>query len=100
MSTIRKLLPLLAASVLLVGFTGGASAYQCKTQAVAVSAPGADQGTAITVGRALWTSNVRKKFGLEWSVWSIAAAPSQNCSPAGGGYQCIFTAKPCKYVVQ
>jgi hypothetical protein len=98
-AVLRKLAPLAAAATLLVGFTAGASAYQCKAQPEIVAAPGVNQGTAIATGRSMWTASVRSKHGLEWSVWSIASNPTQNCAPVPGGVQCVITAKPCKYVV-
>ena len=97
---LRTLAPLAAAATLLVGFTAGASAYQCRTQPELSVGSAVNQGTAIMLGRALWSNSVKAKYGLEWSVWSIAVAPSQNCAAAGGGVQCVISAKPCKYVVQ
>ena len=91
--------PLAVASVLLVGATSGASAYQCRTQAQAAVAVAPNHAIAIAVGKSMWTSKVKSQFGLEWSVWSIAATPTQNCMNAPGGVQCVLTAKPCKYVV-
>jgi hypothetical protein len=99
MSIIRKLVPLAGAAVLVAAFATGASAYQCKAQSEISVGAGTNQGTAIMIGRSLWTASVRAKHGLEWSVWSIAAAPAQNCAPGGGGFQCVISAKPCKYVV-
>jgi hypothetical protein len=92
--------PLAVASVMLVGITSGASAYQCKAQIQGVNVMGGNYATALAIGKSTWTSKVKSQFGLEWSVWTIAASPTQSCSPAGGGYQCVLTAKPCKYVVQ
>jgi hypothetical protein len=91
--------PLAVASVLIVGATSGASAYQCKSQPQGVVAAAANYPTAVAMSQSLWTSKVRSQFGLEWSVWTIAAAKTQACNPAGGGFQCVVTAKPCKYVV-
>ncbi len=91
--------PLAVASVLLVGATSGASAYQCKSQPQGVNVVGPNHATGLAIGKSAWTSKVQSKFGLEWSVWTIAATPTQNCGPASGGFQCVLTAKPCKYVV-
>ncbi len=96
---IARAAPLAVASIMLVGITSGASAYQCKSQPQGVNVVGPNYATALAIGQSTWTSKVRSKFGLEWSVWSIAATPMQNCGPAGGGFQCVLTAKPCKYVV-
>lgn len=95
-----KLAAIAGASVLVVGFTAGASAYQCKNQAEAAYFVSPSAATAMQASRAVWASKVQQKFGLEWSVHTIAAAPSQVCNPATGGTQCTFIAKPCKYVVQ
>jgi hypothetical protein len=92
--------PLAVASVLLVGATSGASAYQCKSQPQGVVAAAVNYPTAVALGQSLWTSKVKSQFGLEWSVWTIAASPTQSCSQIGAGFQCVVTAKPCKYVVQ
>jgi hypothetical protein len=61
---------------------------------------GPNYPTAVAIGKSTWTSKVKSQFGLEWSVWSIAASPMQTCNPVAGGFQCVVTAKPCKYVVQ
>ena len=91
--------PLAVASIMLVGITSGASAYQCKSQIQGINVVGPNHATALAIGKSMWTSKVQSKFGLEWSVWTIAATPMQNCGPASGGVQCVLTAKPCKYVV-
>jgi hypothetical protein len=95
-----KLASIAAAAVVLVGFTAGANAYQCKVQPESAVFVSPDAGAAMHTSRALWSAKVKQKFGLEWSVYSIAANPSQNCFNGGGGIQCTVIAKPCKYVVQ
>lgn len=94
-------LGLLAASfAFAAALAGGAAAYQCKTQSESVALPGATQGTALATAHATWTSKVRQTLGLEWSVWSIAAARQQSCVQAAAGhFMCHVAAKPCKYVV-
>lgn len=89
-----------SAAVVLIGLTAGASAYQCKTHPEMAAFVSPDHAASLHTSRAIWTSKVRQKFGLEWSVYSIAANPTQICQNGNGGVQCIVTAKPCKYVVQ
>ncbi len=100
MSIIRTLAPFAAASALLVGFTVGASAYQCKAASETAAFVSPSAATAMHTSRVVWSAKVKQKFGLEWSVWSIAQNPVQNCMNGAGGTQCIVIAKPCKYVVQ
>lgn len=97
---LSKLAAVAGASVLVVGFAAAASAYECKIQPEAGIFVSPSHATAVHASRAMWTSKVKQKFGLEWSVHTIAAAPSQICQPGAGGTQCTFIAKPCKYVVQ
>jgi hypothetical protein len=99
MSLLRKLGPLVVASVAIVGFSATADAYQCRTKNETVVVPDPNQGTALATAHAAWTASVKSKYGLPWSVWSIAAQPVQSCSPAGSGYQCMVRARPCLYVV-
>ena len=100
MNFLRKLAQIAVTSVVLVGFSGGANAYDCKAKPETIAAPGQNQGAAIATGRSIWTTKVKGKYGLAWSVWAIADAPQQSCQPAGNGWLCVITAKPCKYVVQ
>jgi hypothetical protein len=95
-----KLATVAAAAFVLVGFTAGASAYQCKVQPEVALFVSPNAAAAMHTSRVLWTNKVKQKFGLEWSVYSIAANPSQNCLNGAGGIQCTVVAKPCKYVVQ
>ncbi len=97
---LSKLAAVAGASVLVVGFAAAASAYECKIQPEAAVFVSPSAATAMHVSRVVWTSKVKQKFGLEWSVHTIAASPSQSCQPGAGGTQCTFIAKPCKYVVQ
>lgn len=98
-SASSRLTPLALAVVLLGGLTASASAYECKSQPEGVAITASTSGTGMAQGKAAWTSKVKGKFGLAWSVWTIAAAPQQSCTPAAGGFQCVTLAKPCKYVV-
>ena len=102
MSTFRMIAPLAVAAAMLAGATAGADAYQCRAKSESTVMVGVNQPTAAALGQAAWSSKVKTKFGLEWSVWSIAANPQQACAPAGGGgsFQCATIAKPCKYVVE
>lgn len=99
MSIFRKLAPLAAATVMLVGFSVGASAYECKAQFETATFVSPSAATAMHASRLVWSSKVKQKFGLEWSVHSIAASPVQTCTNGAGGTQCVVMAKPCKYVV-
>ena len=100
MTLLKKLAPIGVSTTLLLGFAGGASAYQCKSTPEVAAATLANPGTALMASKSAWTAKVRGKFGLEWSVYNIAANASQNCLATGGGIMCTVIAKPCKYVVQ
>jgi hypothetical protein len=98
--TFRMLAPCAGAAFMLLGFAGGASAYQCKPTNQSAISFGQTHPMAQAVGRGMWTSKVKNSLGLEWSVWSIAANGAQSCVAVSGGFQCTTIAKPCKYVVQ
>jgi hypothetical protein len=100
MSILRKIAPLAATTVMLVGFATGASAYECKAQYETAAFVSPSVATAMHASKSVWSSKVQQKLGLEWSVWNIAAVPVQNCTQTGSNYQCVVMAKPCKYVVQ
>jgi hypothetical protein len=100
MSNITKIAASALTAAVLFAFAGSAEAYQCKAQNEAANGKAIGQNLALIRGKTNWTNSVKGKFGLEWSVWNIASAPSQNCSKNGAMYQCTVVAKPCKYVVQ
>jgi hypothetical protein len=48
-----------------------------------------------------WETRMKDKFGLSWSLWSIAAGKSITCNDTSDNKNlCIASAKPCNYVVQ
>jgi hypothetical protein len=97
MSNITKIAAAALTAATLFAFAGSAEAYQCKAQGeAAIGKAFAGQNLALNRSKANWTQSVKGKFGLEWSVWNIAAAPSQNCSKNGNMHQCTVVAKPCK----
>ncbi len=100
MKNIAKIAASTLAAATLFAFVGSAEAYQCKAQNEAANGKAIGQNLALNRSKANWTKSVKGKFGLEWSVYTIASAPSQNCAKNGAMYQCTVVAKPCKYVVQ
>jgi hypothetical protein len=59
---------------------------------------------ALSKSKSNWTTRVKDKYGLAWSVYKIAQAKSQSCSKTTIGgvkkWNCERSAKPCLYVVQ
>jgi hypothetical protein len=101
MSFVRKIAPLAGAALILTAFASGASAYQCKKLNVTGVNVSTAQAAALAGARANWTGKAKAAYGLSWSVWSIAASPTQTCAPgANGTFICTAKAKPCNYVVQ
>jgi hypothetical protein len=76
-----------------------AHAYVCKATYTQVGANAVLKATAMANARAAWSATVNSKYGLSWSVWNIAASPSQPCVLGGGKWICQAKAKPCNYVV-
>ena len=85
---------------LLIGFSlaGTAEAYQCKNGYKQVETLAKLKAKSKATGRALWTSEVKNEYGLQWSAWDIAANKSQSCEWTGNRWYCITKAKPCLYV--
>jgi len=83
-----------------VTLAASANAYQCKNNFQQVESIAKLKATAKASGRSLWTSSVKSSYGLEWSVWNIAANDSQSCEHTGNNWYCTTKAKPCLYVVQ
>jgi hypothetical protein len=101
MLTIRKT----ALALTLVTFAGfsfasSAQAYQCKGNFTQVETHAKIRAKAKSLGRTYWTSTVKDNYGLQWSVWNIAASKSQSCEHTGNQWYCVTKAKPCLYVVQ
>jgi hypothetical protein len=92
----------LAGAVALIPLTlaGTAEAYQCKALKTQAEAIGNTQAAAKASARSFWSTAVKNKYDLAWSVWNIAASKSENCDWTGNKFYCIIKAKPCLYVVQ
>ena len=83
-----------------VVFAGNAEAYQCKNTKTQAEAIGNTQAGTKAAARGFWTTAVKNKYDLAWSVWDISASKSQDCNWTGTKFYCIVKAKPCLYVVQ
>jgi hypothetical protein len=89
-----------AATILAFAFAAeGAQAYQCKTSFVQAEALGNTKVKALKSAKTAWSADVNGKYGLAWSVWTIAASKSQDCGWTNTKFYCIIKAKPCLYVV-
>lgn len=82
------------------GFTGEAHAYACKGTQYSGAATKKTKMAARHGARKSWTNSMKNQFGLEWSVWSIAAGKSVQCHKTGTKHTCLALARPCQYVVQ
>ena len=89
----------IAAGVGLIALGAPAQAYVCKSNYTTVGANAVLKVTARANARTAWSATVNGKYGLSWSVWEIAASPSQPCVWASGKWVCQAKAKPCNYVV-
>jgi hypothetical protein len=87
-------------AVIPLALAGSAQAYQCKAFKTQAEALGNTQVAAKASARGFWSTKVKNKLDLSWSVWDIAASKSENCNWTGNKFYCIIRAKPCLYVVQ
>lgn len=78
---------------------GTAEAVQCKVVFTQAEAVGPNAATAAASARSFWSTKVKNKYHLAWSVWDIAAAKSQNCGWTGNQQYCIVKARPCLYLI-
>ncbi len=83
-----------------VVLAGSAQAYQCKAVKTQAEAIGNTKPATKAAARGLWSTAVKNKYDLAWSVWDIAASKSENCQWTGNKFYCIIKARPCLYVVQ
>ena len=80
--------------------TTSAHAYQCKnspTQSIGLAKL---RMKAWTKSKKNWTSNVKSRMGLGWSVWGISNSKSVSCIRLTSQWRCLADAKPCLYTVQ
>jgi len=74
--------------------TGTAEAFQCKVIKSHAQAIGPVQATTIANAKSIWSTRVKNKYHLAWSVWDIATSKSQNCAWTGNNYQCASAPSP------
>ncbi|MGE0237994.1 MAG: hypothetical protein AB7F09_15175 [Parvibaculaceae bacterium] len=79
--------------------SSGAEAYQCKAGLTQAEAIGNPKFKARASAKAIWSTTVKNKYGVQWSVWNIAASKGQRCNWTGAKWYCIVKARPCLYVV-
>ena len=87
-------------AVIPLALAGSAQAYQCKAVKTQAEALGNTKAGTKASARGFWSTTVKNKYDLAWSVWSIAASKSETCNWTGTKFYCIIKAKPCLYVVQ
>ena len=87
-------------AVIPLALAGSAQAYQCKALKTQAEALGNTVAGTKASARGFWSTAVKNKYHLSWSVWDIAAAKSESCNWTGTKFYCIIKARPCKYVVQ
>lgn len=80
-------------------FAGNANAYSCKNISQGAVGSKNTKFAAKHAARKKWTSTVKSRLGLAWSVWSIAKNKTIRCKKVGSKWRCIAKAKPCLYVV-
>lgn len=97
-----KLIGLLAlAIVAFPALSGQAHAYACKAKTFKGGSQQISKVAAQAQARQNWTNTVKQRFGLPWSVHSIAKNQKMVCKLTNTKKQhCIFWGRPCKYVVQ
>lgn len=83
-----------------LALAGSAQAYQCKAVKTQAESLGNTKPAAKAAARGFWSTAVKNKYDLAWSVWDIAASKSENCQWTGTKFYCMIKAKPCLYVVQ
>ncbi len=81
-------------------FTSPAMAYVCKNSYKQGEALSNSVVTGKANARKAWSTAAKSAYGLEWSVWTIAANRTTTCEWTGAKHYCIARAKPCQYVVQ
>lgn len=84
-----------------------AGAYVCMGQYAMSTGISTSQSQAGSIAKSKWTSWVKGKLGLSWSVWDIAKNKSVICKKRRGRgtrgktfYTCVAKANPCNYVVK
>lgn len=99
MSILKKIAPLAAATVMIVGFAAGAvgsqSGFKAPTGPQAGDCKAAFEhaiGTDPHLARTIWQSSVNAKFGANWARWPAAQASAVVF--AGNG-QFMAVGKPC-----
>ena len=101
-SFIAKIAGCSLAIALLAAAAQPAAAYQCKHLTVkagnSVTNPKAKKKIwAERIAVSGWTRRVKSKYGLTWSVWSIAKSKSVSCNKSGITWHCVAKGRPCKY---
>lgn len=96
----NALIPLAGATLLLIGLSGQAQAYQCVSQVAVGTSNGPIQANALNRARTDWSARVKNALGLQYSVYDIADDKEESCTKVGFRYQCRVEAEPCAYVVQ
>ena len=73
-----------------------AAAYVCKAGFTIRSASAVVQSNALSAARTAWSAAVQTRYGISWSVWTLAQQKVQHCSQSGGVWTCNAQAKPCR----
>jgi hypothetical protein len=87
-------------AVIPLALAGSAQAYQCKALKTQAEALGNTAAASKAAARGFWSTKVKNRYDLSWSVWNIASAKNEHCNWTGNKFYCIIKARPCKYVVQ
>lgn len=81
--------------------SGQAHAYTCKKKLVHASGHHQNKIMAQHQARQSWTSLVRQRMGLPWSVASISKNQKTVCKRTNSNkVRCVFWGRPCLYVVE
>ena len=81
--------------------SGQAYAYSCKNKLARGVAQHQNKVVAQHQARQSWTSLVRQRMGLPWSVVSISKNQKTVCKRTNTNkVQCVFWGRPCLYVVE
>ena len=102
---------LIASALLLTIFTvtsainTSAQAYQCKSQKKTAIGSAGTRAYALINSQNIWSSYIKRQYGMGWSFWNIAAKRSTKCkrlrpSHRTSKWSCTRSARPCLLAVR
>ena len=86
----------IVAAIGIAMISGPAEAYVCKASLTVRNASAVAQANALSAARAAWSNAAQTRYGIAWSVWTLAQQKVQHCSQSGGMWTCSAQAKPCR----